>query len=311
LILVTAAYGNQGKLLIPKLSAAGHEIRAARTTPGRDDELKALGADEVFVGDLSDPATYAQALDGVDAVYHVGPGGSAKEPKMGAAMLQAARKTGVRHIVYCSVMHPIIDILQHKYKRDIEEQLIESRLHYTILRPASFMMPETYIYPVLDSGVFPVFWELKNTRRESMIDLGDLTDVAAKVLHEGETHYYASYDLVGPDKLTSYEIARILSRILGREIPAVQMSPDDLVSTLFGSAEPSEETRHQEAVVRSICNRSSQHEFIGNSNVLTMLLGRPPTSFEQFARGAHAKVIEKADLVSLPSDSHAVQGGRA
>ena len=32
MILVTAAYGHQGKLLLPKLAAAGFRIRAARGT---------------------------------------------------------------------------------------------------------------------------------------------------------------------------------------------------------------------------------------------------------------------------------------
>lgn len=295
MILITAGYGNQGKILIPKLAAAGLKIRAARATPGRDDELKALGADEVFVGDLSDPKVYAEALDGVDAVYHIGPGASSKEPAMGTAMIEAARKTGVRHVVLCSVNHPMLDIIQHKYKLDIERALIESGLHYTILRPTSFMMPETYILPVLDSGVYPVFWELKDTRRESMIDLGDLTDVVSKVLREGSLHYYATYSLVGTDKLTSYEVARILSRVMGRDIPAVQMSPDDLVQALFGSAEPTDETRHQEEVVRSICSYSSKHSFIGNPNILTWLLGRPPTTFEQFARASYAKLLQRTD----------------
>jgi NAD(P)H dehydrogenase (quinone) len=290
MILVTAAYGNQGKLLIPKLSAAGFQIRAARETPGKDDELLALGADEVFIGDLSDPDTYATALDGVDAVYHVGPGGRLKEPAMGAALLEAARKTGVRHVVYSSVLHPLVDIIQHKYKLEIEERLIESRLQYTILRPAAFMLPDIYINPVLHSGVFPSYWDTKIPRRSSMIHLDDLTDVATKVLREGETHYYAGYELAGTDKLTQNGIARILSRVLGRHIPAVQVTADDLITNIFGHAEPSEDTRHQEAVVRSIVRWESANEFIGNPSVLTMLLGRPPKTFEQFAREVCAKV---------------------
>jgi len=36
--------------------------------------------------------------------------------------------------------------------------------------------------------------------------------------------------------------------------------------------------------LRSISSRYSSHDFIGNPNVLTWLLGRPPTTFEQFVR---------------------------
>lgn len=288
MILVSAAHGHQGRQLIPKLAAAGFRVRAARLSPGRDDEILKLGAAEVFVGDLSDPATYLRAADGVDAVYHVGPGAVAREREMGFAMVDAARTLGVRHVVYSSVLHPIIDIVQHRYKRDIEERLIGSGLNYTILRPCEYMMPEVYIAPVMENGEYPVFWKLRPDLRRSLIDIGDLVDVAVKVITEGERHYHAAYDLAGPDKLTSHEIARILSRVIRREVAAVQKSPEDLLRVLFGTDEPTEALRHPFAVLRSIIRWNDEHEFVGNPNVLAWLLSRPPVSFEQFATATHA-----------------------
>ena len=44
---------------------------------------------------------------------------------------------------------------------------------------------------------------------------------------------------------------------------------------------------HEAAVGRSLTERYSSHDFIGNPNVLTWLLGRPPTSFEQFVVAHH------------------------
>ncbi len=41
---------------------------------------------------------------------------------------------------------------------------------------------------------------------------------------------------------------------------------------------------HELSVLRSITTRYSAHDFVGNSNVLTWLLGRTPTSFEQFVQ---------------------------
>ncbi len=38
MILVTAANGNQGRLLVPKLLAAGHEVRAAVATDASADD---------------------------------------------------------------------------------------------------------------------------------------------------------------------------------------------------------------------------------------------------------------------------------
>ena len=296
MILVTAAHGHQGRLLVPRLAAAGFRVRAARASPAREDELLKLGAAEVFVGDLSDLATYSRAMQGVDAVYHVGPGAIAREREMGFAMVEAARDAGVRHVVFSSVLHPTIDIVQHRYKRDIEEGLIGSGLNYTILRPCEYMMPEVYVAPVLATGEYPVFWKLRPDLRRSLIDIGDLADVAVKVITEGARHYQASYDLAGPDKLTSHEIARILSRVIGRKITAVQRTPEDLLRVLFGTDEPSEELRHQFDVVRSIIRWNSTHEFVGNPNVLTWLLGRPPASFEAFTERTYRALNAGARL---------------
>ena len=283
-ILLTAAAGHQGKLLLPKLSALGHNVRAARVSPGRDDELLALGASEVFVGDLTEVDSYTTALEGCDAVYHVGPAGIASEKAYGFAMIEAARRNGTRHIVMSSVYHTIIDIVQHRWKRDIEEKLFESGLNCTVLRPCDFMVPEHYIDIPLHTGTLPMFWSVRPDRRGSMIAIDDLTDVAAKVLTEGSKHYFANYELAGPDKLAPQEIARILSRVMGKPIGVEEQTPEEFMKKNFGLSEIDGFWLEYLDVITSISTWYSKSEFIGNPNVLEWLLGRPPTTFEAFAR---------------------------
>jgi len=287
MILVTAAFGHQGRLLIPKLAAAGFRVRAWRATPGREAEMSALGAHETVTGDMSDPEVYARHLCGVDVVYHVGPAEHPREKEMGFAMVEAARRTKVRHVVMSSVLHTIIDILQHRIKRDIEEKLIESGVDFTILKPCDFMMTEVYILPVLHSNEFPVFWTLTDARKGSLIDLDDLTDVAFKVIKEGAPHYAASYELSGPDNLTSNDVADVLSKVTGRKITAVQRSVDDLFQAIH-AMNPAKGLDQSMAVMKSIIAWYSKYSFVGNPNVFTWLMGRPPKSFEQFATAAYA-----------------------
>ena len=283
-ILLTAAAGHQGKLLLPKLSALGHSVRAARVSAGKDDELLALGASDVFVGDLTDVDTYTRALEGCDAVYHVGPAGIASEKEYGFAMIEAARRNGTLHVVMSSVYHTLIDIVQHRWKRDIEEKLFESGLNCTVLRPCDFMVVEHYIDIPLNTGVLPMFWKVTPDRRGSMIDIDDLTDVAAKVLTEGSKHYFANYELAGPDKLSPYEIANILSRVMGKSIGVEEQTPEEFMIENFGLSEITGFWQEYLEVITSISTWYSKHEFIGNPNVLEWLLGRPPTTFETFAR---------------------------
>jgi uncharacterized protein YbjT (DUF2867 family) len=122
MILVTAANGNQGKLLVPKLLAAGQVVRACVQSQASAEHLRSLGVQEIVVGDISDPAVLARAIRGVQKVYHVGPTIHPREREMGLAVVDAARAEGVRHLVFSSVLHPITtDLVQHEIKRDIEE----------------------------------------------------------------------------------------------------------------------------------------------------------------------------------------------
>ena len=130
MILVTAANGNQGKLLVPKLLAADQVVRACVRSQASAGHLRGLGVHEIVVGDISEPAVLARAIRGVQKVYHVGPTIHPRERDMGLAVVEAARAEGVRHLVFSSVLHAITtDLVQHEIKRDIEEHLLSSGLN--------------------------------------------------------------------------------------------------------------------------------------------------------------------------------------
>lgn len=273
---MTAAHGNQGRLLVPKLLAAGVRVRASVASEASAARLRAAGVDDVVVGDLSDPAVLRRAVDGAASVYHVGPTLHPREREIGLAVVDAASEHGVQHLVLSSVLHAITtDLVQHEIKRDVEEHLLSSGLEFTILQPANYMLP-LKLRPVFDRGVFELSWSLD--RRQSMVDLGDVTDVALTVLTEGEHHHGATYELVGPGRFTAHELGDIIARVLDRPIEVRQIDADTYLRAWVGNADPATVT-HQARVLRSISARYSSHDFVGNPNVLTWLLGRRPTTF--------------------------------
>ncbi len=281
MILVTAAAGNQGRLLVPKLLRAGVDVRACVLSQESAQRLRQFGATDVIVGDICDPAVAAAAVDQVDAVYHVGPTLHPQERGMGMGLINAARAAGVRHFVFSSVLHSILtDLVQHQIKRDIEEHLLSSDLEFTILQPANFMLPLKLV-PVFTRGVFELSWSLD--RKQSMIDLADLTDVAVDVLTAPEQHAGATYELVAPGRYTGHDLRGILERVLGRPVQAREIDADTYLRAWVGDHDPAQ-FPHQTRVLRSITARYSAHDFVGNPNVLTWLLGREPTSFEDYVR---------------------------
>ena len=301
MLLVTSANGNQGKLLIPKLLAAGQRVRACVQSPVSAEQLRAQGVTEVAVGDLADPTFVIQAMLGVELVYHIGPTVHPAERAMGLQLIDAARTAGVRHFVFSSVLHAITTaLIQHEIKRDIEEHLLSSGLEFTILQPSNYMLP-LRMKPVFEEGVFRLSWSLE--RRQSMVDLGDVTDVAAAILVAPDHHAAATYELVGPGRFTAHDIGKVLSEVMGREIRVEQIESETYLRAWFGDRDPST-MPHQARTIRAIGARYSTHDFLGNPNVLTWLLGRPPTTFAQFARRQY-----EAFLASRPAARLAMPEG--
>lgn len=284
MLLVTAANGNQGKLLVPRLLAEGQQVRALVQSEASAAAVRALGA-EAIAGDMADPAVLAHAMQGVRAVYHIGPTVHPQEREMGFRMIDAAKAAGVEHVVFSSVLHAILtDLVQHEIKRDIEEYLISSGLEFTILQPSNYMLP-LKLKPAFAEGIFRLSWSLE--RRQTMVDLGDVTEVAAKVLIEGEPHWGATYELAGAGRYTGHEIGAVIAGVTGRPIRVEEIDGDTYLKAWFGEVSP-DEFPHQARVLRSISARYSSHDFLGNPNVLTWLLGRAPTGFEDYVRAQYA-----------------------
>ena len=286
MILVTAAHGNQGRLLIPKLLAAGATLRACVRSDSSAQALREAGVTEIVVGDITTPDVMARAMDGVRKVYHVGPTLNPKEREMGFAAIDAARSVGVEHFVFSSVLHPIItDLVQHETKRDVEEYLLSSGLEFTVLQPTNFMLPMR-LKPAFENGVFRLSWALD--RHQSLVDLADVTDVAAAVLTDSPRHAGATYELVAPGRFTAHDLARIISEVVGHEVLTERIDPDVFVRQYLRVKDVSE-IPYQVRVARMISARYSRHDFVGNPNVLTWLLGRQPTTFAQFVEKEFSK----------------------
>ena len=292
MIFVNAGNGQQGKLLIPKLLAAGAQVRACVRSESSAAELRRAGVADVVIGDIADPATIARALEGVSSAYHVCPGIHPREREIGLAWIAGAVAAGVEHFVFSSVLHPILDdLVQHEIKRIIEEHLLSSGLEYTILQPTIYMAPRRF-GPAAERGVLRAGWSLD--RVQSLVDLGDVTDAAAKVLLEGKRHAAATYELSGTERLTAHDMGAIMARVLGKPVSVEEIGPQEYFKGLFGDQDLST-MPHEVSVARSLTARYSSHDFLGNANVLRWLLGREPTTFAQFIGRLGVRADAKSD----------------
>jgi len=291
MILVTAANGNQGKLLIPRLFEAGIPVRASVRSESSAETLRASGVTDVIVGDLADAGVLERAVRGVDAIYHVGPTLSPSEREVGFAIIDAAVAAGVNHFVMSSVLHAITtDLVQHEIKRDIEEHLLSSGLDFTILQPTNYMLAHR-LKPAFERRVFELTWSLD--RRQSLIAPEDIAEVAALVLGDLEHHVGATYELASAGRYTAHDLADIISRVVGRPVVAGEIDVDTFAGRIFANIDPGEKEYRLRAM-HAISARYSSNDFVGNPNVLTWLLGRTPTTWEQFVSANFAAVTSEA-----------------
>ncbi|GGF31799.1 NmrA family NAD(P)-binding protein [Subtercola lobariae] len=281
MLLITSANGNQGKLLVPKLLAAGASLRCVVRSESSAESLRELGVEQVLVDELFDEETLKTALDGIDGVYYLNPTGHPAEREVGLAIVEAAVRANVDHFVFSSVLHSIsTGLFQHQYKRDVEERLVASGLKYTILQPANYMTAFELL-PAFRDGVYQQAWSLE--RRMSMVDLDDVTDVAAEVLTHGAEHWGATYELCSAGWLTAQDVADAVALVVGDPVAVREITPEEWAKMWFGDVDL-ELIPDEGRVLRQICAFYSDHDHVGSPNVLRWLLKREPSSIEDFAR---------------------------
>ncbi|MBZ9988899.1 NmrA family NAD(P)-binding protein [Mesorhizobium sp. BH1-1-5] len=278
-VLVTGATGRTGKAVIAALAARGARIRAMTRTLAAQDGLRAAGAHEIAVADLGDRSSLDSAVSGIGRLYHIGPRFNDREIALGANIIAAASDAGLRHFVLHSVFHSQCrTMIHHRQKLRLEEMLIESGLPYTILQPAMYMQNIALEWSKIEAeGIYerPYRTDLPM----AMVDLADLAEAAAVVLTT-ERYIGGTYELVGGEPLSHADMAKVLTGLLGKPVQASRYAPTEW-RRRNRDRFPDDYLR----IYAAMCRHYDRFGLPGgNPVVASMILGREPTGFGDFAR---------------------------
>jgi uncharacterized protein YbjT (DUF2867 family) len=267
--LIAGATGNVGSELVRLLADQGQPVRAI-TRDGRSDRLPA-GVAQV-AGDLNDPESLRPALAGVRAMFQM-PG------YQGAARtLGYARAAGVEHVVLLSgssVLSTDTSNFISTYMLEAEADLKSSGLPWTVIRPYAFMSNTLQWIPQLKAGdvVTAPFAGV----RQAVTDPSDIAAVAALAL-AGQEHAGKTYPVTGPQSLLPADRVRILGDVLGRNLE-LRPQPDDEARAEMSATMPEKYV----AAFFSFYAEGTLDESVPLTTVAD-LTGRPPRTFEQWAR---------------------------
>jgi uncharacterized protein YbjT (DUF2867 family) len=278
-ILITGAPGNVGTPVVKTLQRMGVDCRVGAFDVGI--ARAALGpAVELVPFDFLDSSTYAAALSGIRRLFLVRPPALSQVQKQIAPALHAAAAAGVKQVVFLSLQGVEHNRFVPHYK--IEKLLQTLGIGYTFLRASFFMqnLSTTHRQEIAERGeiALPV-----GRAQTSFIDTRDIAAVAAQVLTE-DGHDQRAYTLTGAAALDYFEVARIMSEVLGRPIRYTHSS-----ALAFFRRQIAGGTSAGFALVMTGLYTITR---FGSARQVTpdveQLLHRPPISFRQFVEDHRA-----------------------
>jgi len=276
-ILVTGGTGNVGGTVVKELLKRGAEVRVlARKQPEADKLPKGV---QVAIGDLLDPVSVEQAMQGVDKLFLLN-AVVADELTQALIAYGIAKRIGLKHVTYLSVfkVDQFRDVPHFASKLAVENALREFGVPYTILRPGYYIQNDATLKPALTGpGVYPVPIGAAGI---AVADVRDIAEAAAISLtedgHEGQT-----YDIVAPTMISGPGNAALWSKLLGKEIKYTGHDFDQWEQNMR-SKMPSWSAFDLRMMLQGYFERGFESTETEVAR-LTKLLGHAPRSYEDFA----------------------------
>jgi uncharacterized protein YbjT (DUF2867 family) len=291
-ILVTGATGRIGRHVVQQLVQRGADVRVLAREPSKADFPMPV---QVVKGDLLDINSLRSAFTGVSTLFLLNAVG-ADEFTQALIALNVARESGVDRLVYLSVIHSDrwVNVPHFAVKSGAEQMIEQAGFSATILRPAYFIDNELTVKDViLNYGVYPMPIGSKGL---AMVDARDIAEVAAIELIRREQAPgmlpIETINLVGPDTLTSSDVAGIWSDVLGRTVAYGGDDPSALEQNL-AKVMPKWMAYEMRLMAERFVSDGMRPE-TGDVERLTKILGRPLHSYRDFATEIAAAAAKQA-----------------
>lgn len=277
-IAITGATGQLGRLVVQKLKE--------KINPGdivglvRSPEKAADLGITVRAADYTQPATLEAALQGIDTLLLISGNDIGHRTAQHANVINAAKKSGVKRIVYTSLLRadtsPLSLAPEHA---QTEAQLKQSGLVYTILRNGWYT--ENYTGAIAPALAHGALYGSAKDGKISSAPRADYADAAVAAL-TGTGHDGKIYELAGDTSYTLTQLAAEVSRQTGKDIPYRDIPEADYAAALKGAGLP----EGLAAAIASWDVGVSHGALYDDGRQLSKLIGRPTGSLQDAVAAA-------------------------
>ncbi|AYL94300.1 NmrA family NAD(P)-binding protein [Mucilaginibacter celer] len=278
-VLITGATGVTGKHAIANLLKMNIPVRAlVHRLDERSEALAAQGV-EVVEGDLSDFNRIGEVLQDIRAAYYLFPIQVPGIIESTAYFAQAALENGVEAIVNMSQVPARRTSVSHGSQNHwVAERVFDKfGVPVTHLKPTFFAewllysirsikTQDALIYPFGDVAYAPITGE-------------DQGRVIASILSNPAPHAGKTYPLFGLEELTQYQIADMVSEVIGRKITYQPVEIPDFEPILRTAMRGNDYfTQH----ILAVAQDCRDGYFSGTNNYVEEITGQKPMSMMDF-----------------------------
>lgn len=236
-VLVAGATGYLGQFVIQALRAKGHWVRALGRSAEKLAPLEEY-ADELYIGEVTDPDSLAGVCDGIDVVFSSvgitrqkdGLTYQDVDYQANRDLLSIAEASGVSKFMYVHVLNA--EKLRHvamiQAKQAFVDELKPSTLDHVVICPTGFFSDMEEFLSMARSGRVYLFGDGSN--RINPIHGADLAEFCVGAMDRQQQQLSVG----GPEVFTYREIAELAFEVLDR--PAkITCVPKPIISATVGA----------------------------------------------------------------------------
>ena len=266
-IAITGATGHLGRLAIAAVKARGGSAIALVRDPAKAADLGV----ETRAFDYTKPAVMAEALKGVTTLALISSNDFNDRLGQHKAVIDAAKKAGVGHIVYTSILkgHASPMLLAEDHK-GTEAYLKASGIGHTVLRNGWYT--ENYTGSLAGAVAHGAMVGSVGTGRVSAAARKDYAEAIAAVVLDPAKQGKV-YELAGDTGFTLAEMAAVVSAKAGKTIPYHSLPPAEYAKVLEGFGLPPGFA----FILADSDDHASRGALFDDSKTLSKLIGRPTT----------------------------------